>query len=94
MSGGHYDYIQSRLDSVSEQISNDIQEFGDELGIEVSLIKLKALVDLTAKMIKEADYCISGDTSSDDFNSAMSQIKMGCEDTPWIKYSPKTVFTV
>jgi hypothetical protein len=81
MSGGHFDYIQYRIEDASEEIGFLIRdnnkkgtnEFGDPIYRSFSdevIEKFKSgksLIDVCAKIVKEIDYLVSGDNGEESF---------------------------
>jgi predicted house-cleaning noncanonical NTP pyrophosphatase (MazG superfamily) len=82
MSGGHFDYVQHRLDRVVDQIQEliDNNNVEDELGYasdysKETLDKFREAVEIITKasnMIHRIDYLVSGDDGEDTFNKKWS----------------------
>ena len=81
MSGGHYDYNQYYIWDIAETIVKDLannsQEYEDEEENEYArhmpsdvvarMTELKNKLEQVAKLVKEADWLYSGDTSEEYF---------------------------
>ena len=77
MSGGHYDYNQHYIWHIAEIIEKDIKNNvrGNEYGyaphmpsdVIVRMTELQHKLELVAKLVKEADWLYSGDTSEEYF---------------------------
>ena len=71
MSGGCFDYIQFRLDSVAEQIEQILKD-SDEHGWSASTIRTVEegldFVRLARIFIHRIDYLVEGDDSEESFN--------------------------
>ena len=87
MSGGHYDYAQHYIWNIAETIERELatnnQE--DECGyarqmpsdVVARMTELKNKLEQVAKLVKEADWLYSGDTSADYFCSQYDKIIRG-----------------
>jgi len=66
MSGGHWDYIQFKIDEIAEELNPNILIEERELG--------KLLKDLS-KVINDCDYWKCGDYSEEDFVMSWKKFK-------------------
>ncbi len=87
MSGGHFDYIQYKLEDISREIeniidknkSNELNEYGDKIGKNYSEETLDEFVNaivflkLCEIYIHRIDYLLSGDDGEDSFHARLRQ---------------------
>jgi len=83
MSGGHFNYIQSRLEDVACDIdelieknwSKELDEYGDPQGrdypfdIILKFHEARKTIRLAAAMIQRVDWLVSGDDGEDSFRT-------------------------
>ena len=83
MSGGHFDYIQYRIEEVAEEIAaiidendnTDRDDFGDDIGHHYPAEVIKHFkeaahtVKMAGMMIHRIDWLLSGDSGEDSFLS-------------------------
>lgn len=84
MSGGHYEYAYFKIDNLASSIKEDIDrnDIPDEYGFKHNfsektmdnMKKLHAMLIVSAKLAKEAEWLYSGDTGEDQFNSEFSNL--------------------
>lgn len=93
MSGGHFNYIQYKLEDVAEEIqkivenntSDEVDEYGQLIGRNYSNETIyELLIGVTfiltaATYIRRIDYLLSGDDGEDTFHSKLSE-EMGYEE--------------
>jgi hypothetical protein len=87
MSGGHFDYIQYKLEDVAREIENiivkndlnELNEYGDRIGRDYSEETLDEFVNaivflkLCEIYIHRIDYLLSGDDGEDSFHARLRQ---------------------
>ena len=85
MSGGHFDYIQYKLENVAREIeniivendSNELNEYGDRIGRDYSeetldeFMNAMIFLKLCEIYIHRIDYLLSGDDGEDSFHSSL-----------------------
>ena len=93
MSGGHWDYIQYKLEDIADEIerivqendSNEVNEWGDRIGKnykEETLYEFMLGVTFiltAATYIRRIDYLLSGDDGEDGFHARLNE-DMGYEE--------------
>lgn len=75
MSGGHFDYAYSRTRDFADQLEADLESNSDfvvsmleqEERLRPALEKTAKIANLTAKLMCDAEWLFSGDTSEDIF---------------------------
>lgn len=87
MSGGHFNYIQSRFDEIIDEIerlievndSEELDKYGCEIGYHYSEETIQEFKD-AAYMLKAAkiyvqriDWLVSGDDGEDDFHERLTE---------------------
>ena len=86
MSGGSFDYACYRVDQFADELGLRLDEFDkkDEWGYQpnkfepetlAKLREIEALARHTAKLMKEAEWLYSGDTSDDSFMMRVTEIE-------------------
>lgn len=85
MSGGHFDYVHSRVSSFAEDLERDIanngvpNSDGDSYNYSPAVIdaltSIQARAEKMARLMKAADYLYSGDTSEESFLAEMLEIE-------------------
>jgi len=87
MSGGHFDYVQIKLEDIVQEIrnivenndSNELNEYGDRIGKgfhEETLGELMTgatFIMLASKYIRRIDYLLSGDDGEDTFHARLRE---------------------
>jgi hypothetical protein len=87
MSGGHFNYIQYRLEDISREIeniidknkSNELNEYGDKIGKNYSeetideFVNAIVFLKLCEIYIHRIDYLLSGDDGEDSFHARLRQ---------------------
>lgn len=93
MSGGHFNYIQYKLEDIAEEIqkivenntSDEVDEYGQLIGRNYSNETIyELLIGVTfiltaATYIRRIDYLLSGDDGEDTFHARLSE-EMGYEE--------------
>jgi hypothetical protein len=93
MSGGHFDYVQYKLEDIADEIerivqendSNEVNEWGDRIGKNYKEETLyEFMIGVTfilaaATYIRRIDYLLSGDDGEDSFHARLSK-DMGYEE--------------
>jgi hypothetical protein len=83
MSGGHFNYIQYKLEDIAEELENiivendsdELNEYGDRIGKNYSeetideLMNAIVFLELCEIYIQRIDYLLSGDDGEDSFHS-------------------------
>lgn len=80
MSGGHYDYAQHYIWNIAETIERELATNNQEempSDVVARMTELKNKLEQVAKLVKEADWLYSGDTSADYFCSQYDKIIRG-----------------
>ncbi len=91
MSGGSFDYACYRVDQFADELGLRLDEFDkkDEWGYQpnkfepatlAKLREIEALARHTAKLMKEAEWLYSGDTSDDSFMMRVTEIESSNSD--------------
>ena len=86
MSGGHFNYAYCQTSQFADELRNDLDEQGKDLGdgwprptygAEVSgmLTTIAAIAEYTSLLMKEAEWLCSGDTGEDTFVERVSEIE-------------------
>jgi hypothetical protein len=87
MSGGHFDYIQYKLEDISKEIeniidenkSNELNEYGEKIGKNFSeetideFVNAIVFLKLCEIYIHRIDYLLSGDDGEDSFHARLRQ---------------------
>jgi hypothetical protein len=87
MSGGHFDYIQYKLEDISREIENiidknkseELNEYGEKIGKNFSEETIDEFVNsivflkLCEIYIHRIDYLLSGDDGEDSFHARLRQ---------------------
>ena len=93
MSGGHWDYVQYKLEDIADELeklvqennSSEVDEYGQLIGRNYSEETIaELLIGVTfilaaATYIKRIDYLLSGDDGEDSFHARLSE-DMGYEE--------------
>lgn len=76
MSGGSFDYAYIRVSNFVDELVSRIQEDKQELNPETidRLKQVASMADLTAKLMKEAEWLYSGDTGEETFCKAVEEL--------------------
>lgn len=72
MSGGHYDYTQSRIRMVAQRIQVEMDDgqyddYSEETRAKIA--ECQAALDIAAIMLERVDWLVSDDDSEDSFHS-------------------------
>lgn len=82
MSGGHFDYLQYRIEEAASGVDRWVELYGEELSKE-TLTKLHLTRDIlatVANMLQRVDWFISGDDSEESFNRRWVEGGLCCDD--------------
>ena len=74
MSGGHFDYIQYRLERMADEIENDAIERDDW-----RIRHLSDCLRAVAKMLNAYDYYLCGDYGYETFKEEFDAYSRGCK---------------
>jgi hypothetical protein len=69
MSGGHFDYIQYRMENVADQIRREITRHDFPAEINARFEQAAQATELAAKMVQRVDWLLSDDDGEDSFMS-------------------------
>lgn len=67
MSGGHYDYIQYRMEELADKIRRDAKRHDLSLDIQDRFEAAALTVERAAKMVNRIDWLLSDDDGEDSF---------------------------
>jgi predicted nucleotidyltransferase len=83
MSGGHFDYIQYRIEEIAEEVkrlirdNNKIDEWGHANNYSDETLKkfleAEKTIRTAAKMAQRIDWLVSGDDGEDDFHDRWNE---------------------
>lgn len=72
MSGGHWDYVQYRLDNLIEEINEDMEsDYVKECGVQRELELTVHYLNLSRIYLNRLDWLISGDDGDETFNERL-----------------------
>lgn len=72
MSGGHWDYVQYRLDNLIEEIYEDMEsDYVKECGVQRELELTVHYLNLSRIYLNRLDWLISGDDGDETFNERL-----------------------
>lgn len=78
MSGGHFFYAYSKVEDFAEHLLRDLHSRPDWIEYpetRLKLIEIQRFSELIAKLMKEAEWLYSGDTSDDTFLERVKEIE-------------------
>ena len=72
MSGGHFDYAYVRTRAFADDLNDELDAGNPDAFSEETLLRLREmaqLVEFASKLMKEAEWLYSGDTTEESFHS-------------------------
>jgi len=83
MSGGHFDYVQYRIEQAADEVEQDIREYGKDFSSEIisKMGETEHCLRRASEMLQRVDWLISGDDGEDSFNKRWEKEVRKCKCT-------------